>query len=519
MKLRRGPQPPDQPPRPGRGLVQRAALAMVAIVLLSAGAVGATGLLQVDAISNSFQDAQNANGGAIRIQEVTPAEAGKPQTIMILGTDERLGADEGLTKDARSDTIILARMDARQDAITLMSIPRDLKVKIPGYPIPDKINAAFTNGGANLTAKTVKQLLSRQGEPFKINHVVQVSFTGFRRMVDFLGCTYVDIDRRYYNDRGGPGGYATIDIKPGYQKLCGSDALDYVRYRHSDNDLVRGARQQDFVRQMLRQPGVRKRLNFSNRTALAKLAGHYTRTDKSLNKRQQIFTLLKLGLAVADKPVQQVPFGDDRLSDDGSYLTASQSAIDATVERFMRPKTTTATSTPAKAPAGKGSSGAHRSRSSSSSKDWESTPSMQSVKSQGETQAISVAHKLDFPFYYPTLLPSTGRYVDQLPRTYVIRDDAGKRHDAYRMVVDVGDFGEFMGVQGTTWKSPPILQGPHETVTVDRRKLSIYYDGKKVRLVSWRTKRGVYWIANSLERTQPKSRLVAAARSLTHLGH
>lgn len=507
-------EPP--PPRPGRGLIRRATLAMVAIVLLSAGAVGATGLLQVDAISQTFQDAQDANGGAITLPEVTPAEAGKPQTIMILGTDERLGADKGTTDEARSDTIILARMDARQDAISLMSIPRDLKVTIPGTTIVDKINSAFTRGGANLTAKTVKAVLSRPGKPFKINHVVQVSFTGFRRMVDFLGCTYVDIDRRYFNDVGGPGGYATIDIKPGYQKVCGKDALDYVRYRHTDNDIVRGARQQDFVRQMLRQPGVRQRLSFNNRTALAELAGKYTRTDKSLNKRQQIFTLLKLGLGVADKPVQQVPFGDGRLADDGpSYVTASQDAIDATVDQFMHPKT--ATASPSTAPTKRSSSAKRRSR-SSSSKDWESTAGMQDVKSLGETQAISLARKLDFPFYYPTLLPSTGRYVDQLPRTYVIRDEDGKRHDAYRAVVNVGDFGEFMGIQGTTWKDPPILQGPHDTITVDRRKLSIYYDGKKVRLVSWRTKRGVYWVVNSLERTQPKSRLVATARSLTHLG-
>ena len=186
---------------------------------------------------------------------------------MILGTDGRLGVEEAGGR-RRSDTIILARLDADKSAITLMSIPRDLKVTIPGYALPDKINAAFANGGTALTLKTVKELLSTPDAPFKINHVVQVTFTGFRRMVDYLDCAYVDIDHHYFNDVGGPGGYAVIDIQPGYQKLCGADALDYVRYRHTDNDLIRGARQQDFIRQMLRQPGVRKRLSFASASTL-----------------------------------------------------------------------------------------------------------------------------------------------------------------------------------------------------------------------------------------------------------
>jgi LCP family protein required for cell wall assembly len=328
----------EKPPRPGLGVIKRAVIAAVLIVLMTAGAVSAAVFLQIDDVVTDFNTAGGKN--SITLPDVTPAEAGKPQTIMILGTDARLGADATPGERPRSDTIILARLDAHKSAISLMSIPRDLKVTIPGYQLPDKINAAYSNGGANLTLKTVKQLLSQPGKPFKINHVIQVSFTGFRRMVDYLGCTYIDIDRRYFNDIGGPGGYATIDIQPGYQKLCGKDALDYVRYRHTDNDLIRGARQQDFIRQMLRQPGVRQRLGFSARRQLARIAGRYTRTDKSLSKsRKALLSLLKLGLGVAAKPVQEVPFGNGQIADDGSYLTASQAAIDATVAQFMNPHT------------------------------------------------------------------------------------------------------------------------------------------------------------------------------------
>ena len=125
-----------------------------------------------------------------------------------------------------------------------MSIPRDLKVEIPGYGT-DKFNAAYTYGGPKLTLRVVKELT---GLP--INHVVNVDFLGFVRAVDAIGCVYTDVDRRYYHSNVGvppAEQYSEINIQPGYQLLCGKQALEYVRYRHTDTDLVRSARQQDFL--------------------------------------------------------------------------------------------------------------------------------------------------------------------------------------------------------------------------------------------------------------------------------
>jgi hypothetical protein len=79
-----------------------------------------------------------------------------------------------------------------------------------------------------------------------------VNFRGFKQVVDKLGGVWVDVDRRYFNDNAGLvtgySTYATIDLRPGYQRLKGSDALDFVRYRHTDSDLYRVARQQAFVK-------------------------------------------------------------------------------------------------------------------------------------------------------------------------------------------------------------------------------------------------------------------------------
>ena len=80
--------------------------------------------------------------------------------------------------------------------------------------------------------------------------MINVTFGGFWRAVNAIGCVYADIDRRYFNDNPL---YAPIDVQPGYQRLCARKALQYVRFRHEDNDLVRSARQQDFLRQTKQQ--------------------------------------------------------------------------------------------------------------------------------------------------------------------------------------------------------------------------------------------------------------------------
>ena len=113
---------------------------------------------------------------------------------MILGSDRRPKNNAEGASGARSDTIMLVRLDPDKEATAIMSLPRDLKVQIPGHGT-DKINAAYELGGPALTLKTVKQLT---GLP--INHVVNVNFSGFWRAVNAIGCVYADVDRDYFND-------------------------------------------------------------------------------------------------------------------------------------------------------------------------------------------------------------------------------------------------------------------------------------------------------------------------------
>jgi len=239
----------EKPPRPARGMYKRFLIGSAIIVALTTIAVSAAILLQVGQLVDDFNQGA-AKEGSISFgkNELTRDDVGGAQTIMILGSDHRVTDQPG--DKPHSDTILLIHLDPDNAATTVMSIPRDLKVNIPGAG-SDKINAAYSDGGPHLTLKTVKALFSTTGHPFKINHVINVNFSGFRKAVDLLGCVYTDVDRRYYHSNAGlPAAeqYAEINIHPGYQKLCGSKALDYVRFRHADSDIVRAARQQDFLR-------------------------------------------------------------------------------------------------------------------------------------------------------------------------------------------------------------------------------------------------------------------------------
>ena len=169
---------------------------------------------------------------------------------------------------------MLLRIDPDQDAIALLSLPRDLKVNIPGYGI-GKLNDAYTVGGPKKTLTVVKQLTG-----ININHVVNVDFKGFEQAINAIDCVYVDVDRRYFNSNEGLAPIellAEIDIHAGYQMLCGDRALQYVRYRHTDNDIVRAARQQDFLREA-RQKISPARL-FRDREELIDIFTKYTTSD------------------------------------------------------------------------------------------------------------------------------------------------------------------------------------------------------------------------------------------------
>ena len=505
-------------PRVGRSQLLRAALGALVVVVLCATATATAGLLAVDDLTDRLDGTPAisfaGDGGEEEEDVIDADEAGEPQTFLILGSDRRWADlkknNKFLREDApaRSDTLMLVRMDPERGATSIMNVPRDLMVDIPGHGRA-KINDAYSLGGEQLTFRTLKLLF---GEDFKIHHVVNVNFGGFKDAVNAVGCVYVDVDRRYFHSNAGlPQSlhYAEIDIQPGYQRLCGGKALDYVRHRHADSDLVRAARQQDFLRAAKDQ--VSTSALISDRDELLDVFADNVATDKRLRSRKGLLRVLKLGLFSAGKPVVEVPFPADFAGDEkNSFVTASAESVARVRDRFLSPDLGGATS--------RGSTSRRKAR-----KSRRKGSGLTDRRRQGEDLVAPLVAKeaVDFPFYFPTRLTAQGRYAsrDWSPRTYTLRDRAGRRQDAYRMVVvqDATE-GQYYGIQGTTWRTPPFLDKPTSTKEVRGRRLLLFGSGRRLRFVAWKTPRALYWVSNTLRMSLTNDQMVGVARSLRRFG-
>lgn len=169
--------------------------------------------------------------------------AKQPAIALVMGSDHRW--TDGASSPSRSDTLMLVRLDPRTHLISMLSLPRDLWVNIPGVGY-DKINAAFTDGGPKLALKTVEAVTGVRPQ-----YLVITYFHGFTSLVNNIGGVYLPIDQNYQHSNAGLPSYLTysaIHIPPGYQLVDGQNALAYARYRHTDSDFYRNARQQTFLR-------------------------------------------------------------------------------------------------------------------------------------------------------------------------------------------------------------------------------------------------------------------------------
>jgi polyisoprenyl-teichoic acid--peptidoglycan teichoic acid transferase len=477
-------------PRPG--LWKRLLLGGLLVIFAAAAATAVAAFHEVDKVVSALQEGTELKLGKNTLATTDP---GKPQTLLILGSDRRPRANGEGASGARSDTIMLVRLNPDKDATAIMSLPRDLKVRIPGRGV-EKINAAYEYGGPALTLKTVKQLT---GLP--INHVVNVTFKGFWRAVNAIGCVYTDVDRDYFNDSAE---FTFIDIDPGYQRLCARQALQYVRFRHFDTDLVRSARQQDFLRQMKQQVTYTELIK--NRDRLVKIFGRNTATDATLRSRSEVLRLLKLAVFSAGQPIQEIHFEGEI---GPSFVEASNAQVKKLVQQFLNVEDSPGPrgEAPDERPARKPKRRQRRADRSIGVYDASGLGEDQGL------QAVQAGAGGSLPVLYPTLLRNSSQF-SQPPRVYKLRGPDGKRYGAYRMVMNRTDAnGEYYGLQGTTWKNPPILDSPTEKRTVGGRQYELHFAGDRLRLVAWHTPKASYWVSNTLLQTLTKKQMMAIARS------
>jgi polyisoprenyl-teichoic acid--peptidoglycan teichoic acid transferase len=507
----------ERPPSLWLGMWKRFAIGGVLIVLLSAGATATVALNTASSLAHEIFPAVSHIEAPKGL--VTPEYSGGAQTFLILGSDRREGSKDNYDKEdpPHSDTILLVRFDPAQGQTSVVSIPRDLMVNIttPSGQVyaNQKINAAYTigsehggaKGGIVLAAETIKREVFPE---LKLNGIVDVNFKGFIRVVDTLGCAYVNVDHHYYNENVGTTetDYTSINLQPGYQKLCYENALDYVRYRHTDSDFVRVARQQDFLRDLREQINPADQLGQLD--TVAKAVGHAI-TSTFHASSEELIELAKLIAFSQSKPLRQVKFQTtnvDAIVNGGSYVTSNSTLEQATLANFLHGDEHL--DLPAPKPSGHSSSSHHRHHSSGGVSPR--AIGLYPTTSAGESETVKAALEVPFPVLYPSL--ETGPGEQQQVRAYTLKDQQGNRHHAYVIVWQQNSIGGYYDFEGTDWLNPPLFAHAR-TQVVGGRTYELIDDGAHIHVVGWRSGRVLYWVTNTLLEELSNAQMLAIAKS------
>ena len=537
-------------PRSPWGVAWRGLVAFVVVVGCAAGATATAGLLKVNDIVGKLDLTK-----ALATKELVLPAPGKPETLLLVGVDHRYNEGDG---PGNTDTMMLVRINDQSTTINTLSIPRDLGVQIPGTTGTSKINAAYADGGETLLIKTLREDVFPK---LKVNHVLIVDFASFSNLINAIGCVYVQVDHRYYNHSEGAlnpaTDYSSIYIQPGYQKMCGGSgsnlggpntALAFVRFRHNDNDFVRQARQQDFLRWA--------KQNFSSSELLSKQDelltdfGRDVQTDGNLHRTDGLIELFNLAINANGSAQKSIPFPDDGTENVGGAddVILDQQAAEQAYHKFMTPTvapastSTTTTPTTTTTPVTKGKH--HHAK----VRVYTPPAYMAADTGDGQSQAAHLGNP-GLPVYYPKYIPEDFTYCYSIsgncdigyevqvdpeayalsyPRHYKIDGFDGKKYPSYAMTLvassgGVSDTatGEYATVQGTTWPGaghaggPPILRTPSAIKVVNGKQLYLYSQGGALSVVAWKTNRGVYWISNTLQDNIPYPQMVAMAASFT----
>jgi LCP family protein required for cell wall assembly len=493
-------------PRTRRGAYGRFALGAAIVILFAAAATAVAGLMQFRQLA-----ADISRTPALKRARVTVAPPGSPQTILVIGSDHRAGEP---WRAANTDTMMLVRLNPNSSTINVLSVPRDLEVTLPGAGT-GKLNAAYSLGGPNALIKTLRQQVF---PGLVVNHIVDINFSGFEALVNAIGCVYSDVDHRYYNNTAVTD-YSSINLQPGYQKLCGAKALQFVRFRHTDSDIVRNARQQDFIRWAKEQYPQSELI--SNRDRLLRIFGEHTQTDHDLHTVDGLINLFNLVAFMDGHTLKQIHFPAlFPPCNPVCYVTATRASERQVFHQLMTPTVSH--------PSGGSSHRGHRHQASR----HPAPVAVTADPSAGKAQAAALRHA-GMPVYYPRQIaagssycygdqpncyleaPSPGSY----PREYTITSRSGQRYRAYRMTLVLNSLlGEYYGIQGMTWQSPPLLSSPSYTRMAGGKRLEVFTGGGAVTQVAWRTPQGVYWVSNTLTNTLSGRQMIAIAASLTKAG-
>jgi LCP family protein required for cell wall assembly len=214
--------------------------------------------------------------------ELTDQQTGGKINILLLGRDAQNSIYSGNT-----DSITILSIDKNTKKVSLLSIPRDSKVDIPGHGM-DKINAAYGYGGINLTTTTVEKFLN-----IHIDYYVVIDFEEFKSIVDALGGINVNVEPQIAAYRP--------ELAPvGLHKLNGDQTLLYARFRQDNKgDVGRVQRHQKIIAEIIRES-----LETSN---LPKLPSILSQLSENTHTNVPIYDSVRLGKLLLDFDINDAP--------------------------------------------------------------------------------------------------------------------------------------------------------------------------------------------------------------------
>jgi LCP family protein required for cell wall assembly len=249
------------PPRSGHPRIRTTFLVVAAVLslaLIGGSAVAISGIHYAESKVPRLDSGPECSGENGCLRHVLPCSK-NVCNFLILGSDSRSNLSKSEQSQfgnasqvtgQRSDTIILVHQDFARNRTTVVSVPRDLRVAIPGHGT-GKINSAF-DYGPDVTVQTVSNLFG-----MKINHYIEIDFQGFINVVNAMGGVPICIDKPMVDTLSG------LNLPhAGCYTLQGAQALAFVRARHVQGDAIpdfsRISRQQQFIRaalQKMQSPG------------------------------------------------------------------------------------------------------------------------------------------------------------------------------------------------------------------------------------------------------------------------
>jgi len=505
----RPPAPPAGPPPGGRPLLWRLLAGAAAVVILSGTA---TALFALNEIHKILEALGQHKPVKVARNVLTPVAKGKPETLLLVGNDER---PETRFYHQRvlphSNEMLLVRIDPSQPTIAMLSIPRELLVTFTtpdGETVTTRLNAAYmygyiegggTAGGIQLMVETIKHVL---GIP-EINHVFVTNFPRFENAVNELGCVYMTVDKRYEhtNEPGNAEQYMEIHLQPGYQRLCGREAREFVSNRHESTSLVRDARDQRFLLEVKAQYGPKL---FEEREKFERIFGKAVESDLQQGEQgeEEILDLLELLIESSGKPVRQVQFPVELHP---TYDTATPQQIETAVNSFLHGTAPIPTHSLNQAVR---SVHVHSRGPTNPLTALGLSPTPTSFLEEAKQRGAA----LPFPIEIPLFQKTTAEAPPNELRTYTIEGPGGVRYPAYVEVVGSGELGQFYDVEGTAWSNPPLFNAPFQALTIGHRTYDLYYDGEKIKTVAWREDGATYWIENTLSNALSPEAMVAIAR-------